>query len=192
MSEEGKRPDEGSRPGPDAASVYERMRSRMLRLFGRQPWMEDVLQSAFEVFLRKRHTFRGEGSMEAFADAIAINTARDWMRRQRRSVILHELVSDRGDWPALTPGPAEEAEGRDRIRRLKVILSRLRPKHRMAYLLYYVENRTVAEIASLEGASEDAIRKRIERARQEIHARAGRDPVLADLLDGTKEAERKR
>lgn len=178
--------NKGSGAELDLDAVYERMRRRMLRLFGHQVWLDDALQSAFEVFLRKRHTYRGEGSIEAFGEAIALNVARDWMRKQRRTILVHEIVAERGAWPSLTPGPAEEAEHRDRIRRLKLVLARLRPGLRMAYLLYHTENRTVAEIAEIEGATEAAIRKRIERARNEIHARARKDPVLKEWLEGMR------
>lgn len=161
----------------------------MLRLFGPQTWLDDVLQSAIETFLRKKHTYRGEGSLEAFADSIALNTARDWMRKQRRTVLMRELVAERGAWPAPSPGPAEEMQDRDRIRRLNLILGRLRPKLRMAYLLYNMENKNVDEIAELEGASPAAIRKRISRARDEIHRRARTDPVLAEWLDNIRKEQ---
>ena len=160
----------------------------MLRLFGPQAWLDDVLQAAIEAFLRKKHMHRGEGSLAAFAEVIALNTARDWMRRQRRTVLVWELFSERGPWPAPSPGPAEEMEDRDRIRRLTVILERLKPSSRIAYLLYHVENRTVPEIAEIEGASEAAIRKRLSRAREEIHRRARMDPVLTEWLDNVRKA----
>jgi RNA polymerase sigma factor (sigma-70 family) len=160
------------------------MRTRLLRLFGHEDWIEDALQSAFETFLRKRHQYRGEGSIEAFAQAIALNTARDWMRRQSRSILLHELVADRGAWPPIDP--SEQAEHTDRIRRLGLVLARIGPRYRMPYLLYHVENMPVAEIARIEGATEAAIRKRLSRAREQIHARAMHDPVLAEWLEARR------
>ena len=160
----------------------------MLRLFGPQAWLDDVLQTAIEAFLRKKHTYRGEGSLAAFADAIALNTARDWMRKQRRTVLVREMYAERGPWPAPSMGPVDEMEDRDRIRRLKVILERLKPDSRIAYLLYHMENRTVPEIAEIAGATEAAIRKRISRAREEIHRRARRDPVLTEWLDNVRNA----
>jgi RNA polymerase sigma factor (sigma-70 family) len=168
---------------PDLATIYERMQARMLRMFGPQSWLDDVVHSAMETFIRKKHTVRDPSAVQAFADRIAINAARDWMRRQRRTILVAELFTDRGTWDPVSPGPAEEMEDRDRIRRLNLILSRLAPRYRIAYLLYHVENRTVPEIAEIENASEAAIRKRLTRARDQIHARARRDPVLKDWLE---------
>jgi len=177
-----------SKTGEDLAAIYERMRRRMLGLFGPQAWLDDVLQTAIEMFLRKKHTCREEGSLGAFAEVIALNTARDWMRRQRRGVLVRELFAERGPWPAPSPGPVEEMEDRDRIRRLTVILERLKPDNRIAYLLYHVENRSVSEIAEISGATEAAVRKRISRARDEIHLRARRDPVLTEWLENVRKA----
>ena len=158
----------------------------MQRLFGRQPWVEDVVQSAFESFLARRDTYRGDGSIESFADSIVLNAARDVMRRRRRAVLLRKIFQVRGDWPAMPPAPDEQAEDMDRLRRLNAILESMGPTTRLPYLLHHVENMSVAEIARVEGASEDAIRKRITRARSEIHRRAAMDPVLAEWLEGEK------
>ena len=162
--------------------IYARMMSRMQGLFGRQPWIEDVVHTAFESYLAKSGTFRGEGSVESFADSIVLNAARDVMRRQRRTVMLREIFQVRGDWPAIAPAPDVVAEDRDRLRRLNAILERMGPTTRMPYLLHHVEGASVAEIAGIEGATEDAIRKRITRAGRELRERAGKDPVLAEWL----------
>ncbi len=101
---------DGERPEQEAEGsvVYERMRTRMLRMFGREPWVEDVAHAAFETFLEKRHTLRDEGSVDAFALRIALNAARDVMRRQRRTTILDDLFVAVRDPDHVTPGCGEE------------------------------------------------------------------------------------
>lgn len=170
-------------PEPDHAAIYGRMKARMLGMFGQSPWIQDVIHSAFETFLNKAHTYRGEGSLGAFADAIALNAARDAMRRQRRSSLLLSVFTERPTWPPLTPTPEAETADRDRIRRLQSILESMSPKYRLPYLLHNVENMPISDIARVEGVSEDAIRKRLTRARTEIHRRARKDPVLAEWLE---------
>jgi RNA polymerase sigma-70 factor (ECF subfamily) len=169
---------------PEYEVIYEKMRAMARRLFGYQDGYEDVVQISMEQFLKARKSFRGEGSLLAFAQGITANVARNYMRKQRRGVLMHEVVADRTDWPDLTPGPEEKAADRDKLRRLVEILERLKPKYRIAYLLYHVDNRTVPEIAGMEGTSEGAIRQRILRARREIHRRARKDAVLAEWLEG--------
>jgi RNA polymerase sigma-70 factor (ECF subfamily) len=177
--------------GPeDHAGIYERMGSRMLRLFGHQPWLQDVVQGAFEAFLEKRHTLRDPSRENAFADRIALNHARDEMRRHKRASVVNDIIRTQADWPVLTPTPESVVQDRDRIRRLTVILEKLDPKYRMAYLLYHVQGNTIAEIAEMEGIGEEGVRKRIARARKQIHGRARKDPVLAEWLASMKEGRR--
>jgi RNA polymerase sigma-70 factor (ECF subfamily) len=183
MSDTRKPQSPPQREEPDLDAIYRRMRRLAFRLLGTRSDAEDVVQVAMESFLKARQSFRGEGSIEAFADGIVANVARNWMRRQRRGILAREVVADREDWPDRTAGPAEEAENRDRLRRLAEILRRLKPKYRMAYLLYHVEGKTVGEIARIEETSESAVRTRILRARREIQRRAKRDPVLSEWLD---------
>jgi RNA polymerase sigma factor (sigma-70 family) len=154
----------------------------MLRLFGRQPWVKDVLHNAYETFLDKRHTFRGEGTIEAFADSIALNKARDQMRRQQRTAIVHDLLRQSPQWSQIVPTPDVETDLRERMRRLTAIIEGIGPTYRIPYLLYNVENRTVPEIARIEQTTEAAIRKRLTRAREKIYAEARLDPVLAEWL----------
>jgi RNA polymerase sigma-70 factor (ECF subfamily) len=169
---------------PDLEDIYQRMRRVALRLLGHRDDIDDVVQAAMEAFLKARESYRGEGSIESFAVGIAANVSRNWMRKQRRSILVQEFVAEREQWPDLAQGPEDEVQGRDRLRRLVEILKRLKPKYRTAYVLYHVENRTVAEIAEIEKASESAVRTRILRARREVHRRARRDPVLSEWLAG--------
>jgi RNA polymerase sigma-70 factor (ECF subfamily) len=175
----------GTSSGLDEArlrSVYARVRRTVFRLLGYREDLEDIVQAAMEGFVKSHGSFRGEGSLEGFADAIAANVARTWMRRQRRTVLLREIVAERDAWPDLGEGPEEETQTLDRLRRLTEILEKIKVEYRMACLLYYVENKTVAEIARTEGTSENAIRLRILRGRRAIRRHAGKDPVLAEWL----------
>ncbi len=171
---------------PDHSGIYERMRTRMLRMFGQQPWVQDVVNTAFETFIAKQGMFRGEGTIEAFALSIAMNAARDVMRRQRREAIIELLFYQGRIWPTLDPSPESRTDDRDRVRRLVSILERIKPGLRIPYLLYHVDGMPVAEIAGVEGLSEAAVRKRITRAREAIHRKARQDPVLREWLDARK------
>lgn len=181
---DGERHPSSTEDDRDDAGIYERMKARMLRLFGHQPWIEDVIHTAYAKFMQSRGSFRGEGSLEAFADRIALNTARDVMRRQKRTAIVHDLLRQAPRWPSLPPSPDVQTEERERMRRLHHLLERLDPIYRIPYLLYHVENRTLEEIAFLENVTTEAIKKRLTRARRKLHARARKDPVLREWLDG--------
>jgi RNA polymerase sigma-70 factor (ECF subfamily) len=168
---------------PDLDEIYARMRRRVFRMFGYRDDIEDIVQAAMEAFVKAKSTFRGEGSIEGFAEAITANVARTWMYKHRRVAAVHAMVAEHEPWPKLEPAPSEEAERKDKLRRLLAIIERLKPKYRMAVLLYYVEGKSVAEIAKSEGCTENAAYVRISRGRKEIRRRAKRDPVLAEMLE---------
>jgi RNA polymerase sigma-70 factor (ECF subfamily) len=175
--------DAGNPKGePDLEAIYDRMRRRVFRMLGYREDLADIVQAAMEAFLKSRSSFRGEGSIGGFADAIAANVARTWMYRQRRSNLIHAMVAEREPWPEIE-GPVDVADRKDKVRRLLEIIEGLKPSYRMAVMLYYIEGKPVSEIARTEGITENATYVRIMRGRREIRKRARKDPVLAEMLE---------
>jgi DNA-directed RNA polymerase specialized sigma24 family protein len=68
------------------------------------------------------------------------------------------------------------------MRRLYAMLDRIEPHYRIAYTLHVVDGRPMKEVASAMGCSTIAAKNRVWRARGMVHARALRDPVLAEFL----------
>ena len=167
---------------PDLDAIYDRMRRRVFRMFGYRDDVDDIVQAAMEAFVKARASFRGEGSIEGFAEAITMNVARTWMRKHYRQNAIKAMVTEQEPWQELEPGPAEVTERRNRLRRLLEILQRMKPKYRMAVQLYYIEGKPVPEIARIEGITTNAAYVRITRGRNELRRRAGKDPVLAEML----------
>lgn len=65
---------------------------------------EDAVQEAFAKAVRKRRSYRGRGSLEAWVWRIVVNAARDTRRRRPAPVDLHEAratVSDNGHRPVV-------------------------------------------------------------------------------------------
>ena len=170
-------------------TIYQKVRKLVFRMLGPQEGAEDVVQTAMETFLKARKDHRGEGSIESFAQGIAVNVVRGFMRKQRRGVMLRELVAVQEAWSELPPDPSNHADSREKLRRLMDIMKRLKPEFRTAYLLYQVEGKTVPEIAAMEGTSQSAVRTRILRARREMHRRAAGDPLLSEWLAKSKGGE---
>ncbi|MBW2262770.1 MAG: sigma-70 family RNA polymerase sigma factor [Deltaproteobacteria bacterium] len=166
----------------ELTAVYGRVRGTVFRLLGYRDDLEDIVQVAMEAFIKARRTYRGEGSIEGFAGAIAANVARTWLRKQRRGILLRETVAERENWPPIEDGPAEEVERIDKLRRLMEMLDRIKAEYRIACVLYYIENKPVPEIAAMVGASENAVRLRILRGRRALRKHARKDPVLGEWL----------
>lgn len=179
---ENRMPESSSEEDTLLETIYQKMRRLVYRMLGPHEGMEDVVQTAMETFLKARKDHRGDGSIEAFASGIAVNVVRGFMRKQRRGIMLRQMVARQEAWPELPPDPADQADSREKLRRLLEILKRLKPDLRTAYLLYQVEGKTVPEIARMEGTSESSVRTRILRARRDLHRRAAGDPMLAEWL----------
>src|ERR687887_2619072 len=62
---------------------YGRFRDGVATITGDQESARDVVQETFARALRKRRTYRGEGSLEAWVWRIALRTARGHVRRLR-------------------------------------------------------------------------------------------------------------
>jgi DNA-directed RNA polymerase specialized sigma24 family protein len=78
--------------------------------------------------------------------------------------------------------PTEQAAPERRIlERIYHHLSALSPKNRIAFVLHVVDERPIAEVAALMGATQAATKSRVFLARRQLVRRAGRDPMLRDL-----------
>ncbi|HUT76706.1 MAG TPA: sigma factor-like helix-turn-helix DNA-binding protein, partial [Polyangia bacterium] len=73
------------------------------------------------------------------------------------------------------------------LRRLHAILDSIKPKKRVAFVLFAVKGHTVGEIAELVGAPVPTVKSRIWFARRELRKKARRDPYLAQLLEELEE-----
>jgi RNA polymerase sigma-70 factor (ECF subfamily) len=148
----------------------------LTRIIGPSAEVEDLLQDTFAAAITAFRTFRGEASIKTWLHRIAIHVAHQYLRRprHRREVALAdpELVADQAS-SSMSP------EGREVARRLYEHLDAIDATKRIALVLYVIEERTVAEIAALMGASTAATRSRIFWARRALMKRMRRDPSFA-------------
>jgi RNA polymerase sigma-70 factor (ECF subfamily) len=131
--------------------------------------LEDVAQETFLVVRRKLDGFDG-GNLPAWLYRIASNTASDqrrraWFRRLVKRAPEAELERVRSD----TPDPlraCEQARAQDELR---VLLSRLKEPHRVAFWLLEIEGYRTAEIAGLLGVSDATVSMRVHYARKALY-----------------------
>ena len=123
----------------------------------------DAVQEAFGSALRKRKSFRGEGSLEAWLWRLVVNQARDERRSARRA---------RAAAPPSTNGsaPSEDA-------RLAAAITALPERQRLAVFLRYYADLDYASIAAALGikggtvaaalnSAHDTLRKTLQEALQ--------------------------
>ena len=133
---------------------------RMLRSTGEA---EEVAQDAFMRAWRALPRFRGEASFGTWLHAIvarrAIDRAEVMRRRQARETSLEQA----GD---LAEPEAGAEAGRGEIgARLEPLLERLSGLQRAAVTLYYYEDRSVEEVATMLGIPENTVKTHLSRAR---------------------------
>ena len=100
----------------------------------------DVVQEAFAGALRRRKTFRGDGSLEAWVWQIVLNAARDRLRARRRESRTFAPEAT----PATTGESPEDLHG---------YLAALPERQRLAVFLRYYADLSYTQIADVVGVS---------------------------------------
>jgi RNA polymerase sigma-70 factor (ECF subfamily) len=130
---------------------YGRFRDGVATITGDRESARDVVQEAFARALRKRRSFRGEGSLEAWVWRIALRTAREHVRRGGRASL-------NGSVPAALHEP-------DRDPVLAEALRSLPAKRRLIVFLRYFADLSYAQIAELCDVSEGTVGATLAQAR---------------------------
>ncbi len=142
---------------------------------------EDISQ---EVFLHAWSGLRQLRSVDSFLPwlrQLARNKANDHLRaRYRRDAVVQPAPPSMGlhEQPAPTPTHAEALEAREDRVRLAAAIEALPESTRETVLLYYREGQSIAQVALLLELSEEAVKKRLSRAREVL-----REALLEDVTD---------
>lgn len=165
----------GDRPAYTALyqRYADRVFARLTRLVGPGPEREDLLQQVFLGLFRALPTFRGDASVSTFIYRITIHVACDHLRARRRRPIdfdpdaLDELIDG-------SPSPEVRARLRAELRAVLLLLERIKPAKRVAFVLVAVEGLSLDEAAALVEARPDAVKQRVLHARRELLAMMAR------------------
>jgi len=132
--------------------------------------VEDLAQETFLKAWRALEQFDGRAPFEHWLSRIAVRTALDHLRREKRrrnEIALPDLGEDALDW--LRRADEEgELSARDAAEILHRALRRLPPADRVVITMQELEGRSVKEIAAATGASRIAVRVRAVRARAKL------------------------
>jgi RNA polymerase sigma-70 factor (ECF subfamily) len=162
----------------DFREVYEARFHDVLRwiraMGGREEDLDDLAQEIFIIVRRKLSSFDGQ-NLNGWLYRITQRTVRDYRRAAwfrnllaRKKVHDHEGVLLKLVEPSR--GPAEEQELREAQRSLRLILGRMREKHRAAFVLFEIEGYTGEEIAALQDTPVATVFTRLYHARREFAA----------------------
>ncbi len=115
----------------------------------------DAIQEAIVKAFGSIHTLRRDSYAKTWLVRIVINECYAIMRRQKRLVPLENV-------------PEEEAGERNDYSDLYEAISHLTDETRLTVTLYYMEDYSIKEIASLMNTTESAVKNRLMRARAKI------------------------
>lgn len=128
--------------------------------------------------LRKVPSLRDPKALKAFIISITLLTSRGERRRLRtRGQIKVSKEADIGSKAISLP----ETDAREAVRRFYNILDRVSAQSRALFVLRYVEELKLAQIAQLSGISLATTKRRLTRAWSRFRMLVERDPILAEL-----------
>lgn len=160
-----------------------RVHATLYRIVGTNQGIDDMLQDVFVTVFRSLPQYRGEARLSTWIDRCAVHVAYRSLKQGRRARL--ELVSDTHE--DRVASAEQRTLLREALRRLYTILDQVEPKQRVAYALHVLEGRELSEVAELTEASVVATKVRVWRARQTVEARARKDALLREFLDGKQQ-----
>jgi RNA polymerase sigma-70 factor, ECF subfamily len=133
-----------------------------VRVMGDPTEAEDALQEALLDAWGRIERFRGESAFSTWMYRVVTNRCLGMLRRRR------PVPVDRVAESAAPDSPERSAEVDAGMAALGRALQGLRPELRVCWVLRELEGLGYVEIAQITGASEDAVRGRIHRARVQL------------------------
>ena len=149
------------------------------RALGSESEAEDVAQDVFQQVFAKAHTLREPERLRSFIFSFAIRVLKMALRskRARSWLSFHrsETLADVG-------ADVMDIESRDLLRRFYVLLDRLSPRNRLAFVLRHIELMTVEEVAVHMDLSPSTVKRALDRATRKLSQWIEEDPGLAEFL----------
>jgi len=142
---------------------------------------DDLVQQALVEVLRVVGSFRGDASLEYWADRVVVRTA---LRRIKQRRWRETIVRMEPEEPGVVEADQQRSyERRELRRRLAVHLDALSTDRRVVVVLHWVRGYTITEIADLTDAKLNTVRGRLRDAKRQLQKQLLKDPVLRDWAE---------
>ena len=164
----------------DFERLVEQYRTRVLRfVFASVHDMdlaESLTQDCFWKAYRNRASFRGECAVNTWLMRIALNLVRDHARKRRFQFwrkASRVAVEEIRNWPGRGVSPEEKAAIDEQVQAVWKATQTLSEKQRSVFLLRFVEELDIFEIAQATGLSVNAVNVHLFRAVRGIRKKLG-------------------
>ncbi|HEX4451200.1 MAG TPA: RNA polymerase sigma factor [Kofleriaceae bacterium] len=161
---------------------YARVHATVYRILGPSRDQDDLVQETFIAAFRGLARFRGESRLSTWIDRIAVRVVFEHIRARGKTPVPLGIVDDEDAGLSVGVEVDAQAHARDGLRRLYAALGELVPEQRLAFALYSIDGRSIADVARLTNVSAVTAKLRIWRARRELMKHAAGDPVLKELV----------
>jgi RNA polymerase sigma-70 factor (ECF subfamily) len=164
-----------------AERLLDRVRTTVRYISADDRDQDDWVQIAMIEILRSARTFQASGSLESWADRIAIRSAMRHLKRRRRKESVVELDEDPRYEPVVNP-----SEGHTRMavrRQVARLLGTISDKRRTCVVLRLVYGYSIDEIAEMTAAPRNTVRDRLKRGRKQLKEKVRRDPLLKEWVN---------
>lgn len=132
-----------------------------IRMLGRREDAEDVAQEVYLRAFRNLHRWDQERPLRPWLLAIAANRCRTRLSQRAREAIVVEHL-DLEEHPERLAARSELAE------ELQLALEKLREEYRLCFVLFHLNELSLAEIAEIVGSPEGTVKTWLFRARREL------------------------
>ena len=137
---------------------------------------ETLTQDCFSKAYKYRHAFRGDCSTTTWLVRIAINLIRDYTRSRRFQFwrkAEHVQNEDVHNWPDRSFYPEDRTAVNEQVQAVWEATKSLSERQRTVFLLRFVEDLDITEIAQATGLTENAVNVHLFRAVRGIRKRLG-------------------
>lgn len=164
--------------------LVERLIDRVHRLAsymtGARHDVDDLVQVVLLKIIDGAHTFRGESSIEAWADRVAVRVIYKHLKKHARRDELYSTYFME-DPPS---APLEENMYRQQLyQRLTNHLQGIPLERRTAFLLHHLHGYSIAEISTMTDSPINTVRDRLRVGRKEIRRKLVVDPAFKDWVE---------
>ncbi len=174
--------------GDDAARrrVVERLLDRISMtvrcLCSGDPDTDDHIQQSMIEVLTSLGSFRGESTLESWAERIAVRTTMRHLKRRRWRSQIVTSDSDR-EGKSMAPPPEHQVNRHRMAQRISQLMETLSPERREVITLRLVLGYSIEEISSITGWKINTVRDRLAVARRQLRPKIMRDPVLRSFRE---------
>ncbi len=156
------------------------VRSTLFSVLGPDHSIEDLIQDVFISFFRSAARMQNPSALKAYLLGSAIRiSAFEKRTRGRRSKWLNIFKEN---WADADEAQLPDVEQADVLSALRRVLDQLAERPRTAFILRYVEDLTVSEIAIAMRTSDATAKRDVAKGRAKVLLLASREPTLCDYL----------